>query len=176
MLETTCLARYPWPVDITYDQGVEFLGHELRNILIENDYGIKTKLYSSGNPKENAITERIHQVLGNFLRTYNLQETYIDDSDPWMGILAEADFAVSSTYHRKKIKIPGRLVFGRHMILPINHIANWRYIRQRKKSQIDKYVIRENTTRIDHYYRVGDKLMTKTKSAYKYENLFKGPY
>ena len=45
-----------------------------------------------------------------------------------------------------------------------------------KQAQIDKYVIRENTTIIDHYYRVGDKVMTKSKSAYKYKILFNGPY
>ena len=28
LVETTWLVRYPWPVDITYDQGGEFLGHE----------------------------------------------------------------------------------------------------------------------------------------------------
>ena len=27
LVETTWLVRYPWPVDITYDQGEEFLGH-----------------------------------------------------------------------------------------------------------------------------------------------------
>ena len=28
LAETTWLVRYPWPVEITYDQGVEFLSHE----------------------------------------------------------------------------------------------------------------------------------------------------
>ena len=31
LVETTWLVRYPWPVDITYDQGGEFLGHEFKN-------------------------------------------------------------------------------------------------------------------------------------------------
>ena len=71
----------------------------------------------------NANIEIIHQVLGNLLRTYNLQETYVDDADPFMGILASAAFAVQSTYHKTKLKIPGQLFFGIDMILPINHIA-----------------------------------------------------
>ena len=62
------------------------------------------------------------------------------------------------------------------MILPINHIVDWRYIRQRKQLQIGKDVIRENTTRIDHYYIVGDELMIITKSLYKYETQFKSLY
>ena len=28
LVETTWLVRYPWPVEITYDQGGEFLGYE----------------------------------------------------------------------------------------------------------------------------------------------------
>ena len=36
--------------------------------------------------------------------------------------------------------------------------------------------MRENTTIIDHYYRVRDKVMTLNKSAYKYKILFRGPY
>ena len=40
----------------------------------------------------------------------------------------------------------------------------------------NKDVARENTTRIDHNYRVGYKVMTKIRSAYKYETPFRGPY
>ena len=72
----------------------------------------------------NATIERIHQVLGNLVHTYNLQETYVDNADPWMGILEAAAFAVQSTYHQIKQKSPGQLVFGQYMILLINHIIN----------------------------------------------------
>ena len=101
--------------------------------MIENEYGIKTKPVSPGNPQANIIVEIINQVLGNLVRTYNLQETYVDDAHPWSGILAAEAFAVRSTYHMTKGKISGQLLFGRDMILPINHMADWRYIRQRKQ-------------------------------------------
>ena len=52
-----------------------------------------------------------------------------------MGVLAAADFEVQSRYHRTKGEISGQLVFGRDMILPINHVADWRYIRQRKETK-----------------------------------------
>ena len=94
LVETMWLVRYPWPVEITYDQGGEVPRRELKNILIENEYVIKTKPYSPGNPQANTIIERIHQVLGSLVRTYNLQEIYVYDSDPWMGILAPESFAV----------------------------------------------------------------------------------
>ena len=170
------LVWYPWPVEITYDQGGEFLGQNFKNSLIENEYCIKTKPAPPGNPQENKITERINQGLGNIVRIYNLQETYVDDADPWMGILAAASFAVRSTYHRKKGKIPVQLVFGRDIILPINHVTDRRYIRYHKQAKIYKDVIREKTNRIDQNYRVGDKFTTKNKSAYKYKTPFKGLY
>ena len=132
LVETTWLVRYPWTVEITYDRGGEFLGRKFKNSLIGNKYGIKNNPASPGNPQVNAIIEGIQQVLGNLLRTYNLQETYLYYSDPWMGILAAAAFAVCSTYHTNKVKVPGLLVFGQDMILPINHIENWRYICQRR--------------------------------------------
>ena len=62
------------------------------------------------------------------------------------------------------------------MILPINHVADWRYIRQSKQAQIDKDVICENTTIIDHDYVLGDKVITLNKLAYKQETPFRGPY
>ena len=34
-VETTWLVQYPWPVEITYDQGGEFLGRKFKSILKE---------------------------------------------------------------------------------------------------------------------------------------------
>ena len=48
------------------------------------------------------------------------------------------------------------MVFGRDMILPINHLANWRLIPYSKQAQIYKDVICENSTRVDHDYRIVD--------------------
>ena len=78
LVETTWLTRYPRPMEITYDQGLEFIGHEFRKYLTETDYGITAKPSASANPTSNAILERIHQVLGNLVHTYNIKETYVD--------------------------------------------------------------------------------------------------
>ena len=119
-----------------YEQGGEFLGHEFKNSLIEQEYGIGTNPDSSRNPQANVIIDRTHQWLGNLIRSFNLHDTYIDDYEPWMVILNAAEFAVQDKCHRTKQKSPGQLLFGRDMILPINHIANWRLIPQHKQAQI----------------------------------------
>ena len=78
----------------------------------------------------------MYQVLGNLIQTYNIEGKYVDDADPWTVILAEATFTVLYTHPRTKDKMSVQLAFGEYMILPMNHVADWRYVRQRKKSQI----------------------------------------
>ena len=124
-------------MEITYDQGSEFIGHKLRKYLIETEYGITANLITLGNPTSNAILEQIHQVLGNLLRNFNIKETYIketyvDEDDPWSVILASSAFTICSTTNRLKIYTPVQLVFGRDMILPIKHNVDWELIPQKK--------------------------------------------
>ena len=73
--------------------------------MIEQEYGIKTKPDSSGNSQANATIEIIHQLLGNLVRSYNIQEIYIDDADPLMGIIAAAAFVLRSMYQWTKQKL-----------------------------------------------------------------------
>ena len=73
--------------------------------MIEQEYEIKMKPDSPGNPQADATIERIHQVLGNLVRTYNLQEIYVDDADPLMGIIAAAAFVLRSMYQWTKQKL-----------------------------------------------------------------------
>ena len=60
-----------------------------------------------------------------------------------MGILAEAAFAVQSTYHRTFKKSTGQFVLDQYMILPINNIVNWVHIWQRKQTQIEKKLFKK---------------------------------
>jgi transposase InsO family protein len=106
--------------------------------MLVNDYGIKRKPITVRNPQANAIVERIHQVIANMIRTFELESNYLDEENPWKGILSATAFAVRSTYHTTLRKTPGQLVFGRDMIFNIQHIANWEYIRQNKQKLIEK--------------------------------------
>ena len=66
---------------------------------MEQEYGIKTKPYSSGNPQANSIIDIINQVLGNLIRYFSIHDIYVDDADPWMGICAAVAFAIRDMYH-----------------------------------------------------------------------------
>ena len=60
------------------------------------------------------MADSIHQLLVNIANIYNLQEKYVDDADPCMGILSAAAFAVRSTYQNTKGKSPGQKDFLGH--------------------------------------------------------------
>ena len=118
------MTRYSCPTEITFDQGSELIGYDIKNMLIKLQYGIKAKPYSSRNRHSNIIIEIIHQVLGNLVRAYNLHKNYIYDNYPWMRVLEASSFSVQSTYHRIKDKSQGQIVFGRDMIIPIKYVAH----------------------------------------------------
>ena len=86
------------------------MGQEFRDML-KNDYGIKEKIITVRNPQANAIVERIHQVIANIIRTFELQDNYLDEDDPWKGILRATAFAVQSTYHTTLKMSPAQVVF-----------------------------------------------------------------
>ena len=118
IVEQEWFSRYPWPTQITFDRGSEFIGQDFQDI-IKNDYGIKAKPITVRNPQSNAIVERVHQVIENIICTFELESNYLDEDGPWKEILSATAFAVRSTFHTTLRNTPGQLVFGRDMILNI---------------------------------------------------------
>ena len=116
-------------------------------------------------------------MLRNLIQSFELQDNpYLDMDDPWSGILAAAAFAMCSTYHTTLCVMPGQLVFGRDMILNMQHLADWTAIKAHKQQLICKNNIIENKKHIQHQYKVGDKVMLENHHANKYEQPYKGPY
>ena len=110
------------------------------------------------------------------IRTFELQDNYLDEKDPWSGIIQATAFAVRSTYHTTLQKTPAQLVYNRDMILDIEHVANWEYIRQRKQEIINKNNSRENSKRKPHKYKVGDSILLAKGTENKYEQPNSGPH
>jgi transposase InsO family protein len=175
LVEQCWLSRYPWPTQVIFDRGSEFIGHDFKQMLTE-DYGIKKKPITVRNPQANSIIERVHQTIANLIRTFELEDNYLDNDDPWAGILSATAFAIRSTYHTTLQATPGQLVFGRDMILNIQHIANWSLIKNRKQKIIHNNNRRENAKRHPHIYHKGDKILLDRRSSNKYERPYDGPY
>ena len=100
-------------------------------------------------------------MLGNCLRTFDLDNAELDDSDPWDEFLAATAYAIRSTFHTTLGASPGQLVFGRDMVLPVEHIADWAVITNRKQRRTNQSNERENAKRIDFKYSVGIKVLLK---------------
>jgi len=151
--------RYPRPHKIGLDGGSEF--KKLFDSMIAN-YGLERAQTTPYNPQSNGIIERVHQVLADALRTFELEERDLDEADPWTPFLAATAFAIRSTYHTTLGATPAQLVFQRDMILPIKFQADWMRIQQRRQKEINRNNSRENKRRIPHAYKVGD-LVSKTR-------------
>jgi len=168
------LARYPRPQEVGSDNGSEFKRH-FRDLL--NNYGLKKKPSTEYNPQSNGIIERVHQVLANVIRSFELDERELDESDPWDEFLSAAAFAVRSTHHTTMDASPAQLVFGRDMLLPVKFVADWTRIRQNKQRIIADSNKSENSKRIPHEYNVGDRvLLTTPGQLRKLQAPRTGPY
>jgi len=119
------------------------------------------KLSSPYNPQANGIIERIHQVINDMLRTFELEEQQLDPQEPWSQILSAVAFSVHSTYHTTLEATPAQLIFGRDMLLPVQFQADWAQIQMRRQAAINKNNFKENKSRIPHHYQVGDLIMIK---------------
>ena len=75
---------------------------------------------TSGNSVSNIVLERIHRVIGNLVRTYNINKTYVHRNNPWLVIFTTAVFAVFSTENRLEDYSPDKLIFVRDIIFPVN--------------------------------------------------------
>jgi transposase InsO family protein len=93
IIEQEWFSRYPWPTQVTFDRSSKFIGQDFQK-MIKEDYGVKAKPITVRNPQANAIVERVHQVIGNNLPTFELENHYLDENDPWKGILSATAFAV----------------------------------------------------------------------------------
>src|SRR5687767_14051698 len=141
--EQEWLSRCPWPTQIIFDRGIEFFGYAFKHEVMHN-YGIKCKPITFRKPQANAIVEQIHQVIRNIIRTFNLENNYLDEDNPFKRVLATTTFAVRSTYHITLKKMSGQLAFGCDMIFNVQHVASWDFIKQHKQQYIDKNNKAEN--------------------------------
>jgi hypothetical protein len=175
IVETTWLTRYPRPSKCITDRGTECMAEFAA--MIKDDYGITLRKITTRNPQVNAILERIHQTIGNILRSFRVQDNEVDENDPWTGILAATMFATRATVHTTLNATPMQLVFGRDAILNLKFVANWANIKERKQNAINKNNEKENKNRIDHTYEVGDQVLIKNAQNTKFGNdPYLGPY
>ena len=173
----TWLLRYPRPVLCIHDQGPEFIGSPFQEMLARN--GIEPKPITSKNPQANSICERMHQTVGNILRT-------LASMDPPEGIadagqlvdtaIAQAVYALRCAHTSALGTTPGALAFHRDMILNIPIIADLESIQQNRQHLIDQRLIIANRKRFNYDYQIDDKVLKLNFNPNKLEARASGPY
>ena len=175
VVEQTWLTRYPWPSIIQYDRGSEFLAEFAE--MVEDDYGIKRKPSTVRNPQSNAMIERIHQTIGNIIRSYEVSEIDLDEEDPFAGILAATMFATCASVHTTLQAPPMQLVLGRDAILNTRSKTNWKYVKDREQRLIDQNNARKNAKRILHIYLEGNRVIYRVPVDCKFGgSKWRGPF
>jgi hypothetical protein len=139
------LSQYPWPVRCIHDNRGKFIGPEFQFLL--QGCQIKDVPTTSKNPQANAICKRMHQTVGNVLRTllHGQPPQHITGASAKEFI----DEALSITMHAMRAGVhstlgssPGSLVFNRDMFLNIPLIADWHAITQRQEHLVNKNLMR----------------------------------
>ncbi len=95
LVNKTWLSRYPRCRYIKYDNGSEFKLH-FEHLCLCDSYGIKRKPTTVKNPQANAILERVHQVLGQMLRTLECFPRWCTCL-PWQRSMGHSQYLSHST-------------------------------------------------------------------------------
>ena len=117
-----------------YDNGSDF---KLNVEYLCDSYCIKHKPTTIRNPQANAILERVHQVLGQILRTAEINMADSVTPDDVDVFLDSAAWAICSTNHTVLKASPGAAIFGRDIIFDIPFIADWNKSGDYRQHQTD---------------------------------------
>ena len=158
LVNKTWFCMYPCCSEIIYDNGSEFKLH-VRSLC--DTFGLKRKPTTVKNPQANAILERIHQTLAAMMRTAEIDMAISVDPSDIDDFLSNAAWAVRSTYHTVLRSSPGAAIFGRDMLFDIPFIADWNKIGDYRQRQTDRNTTRENKSRVEWDYKVGEKVLLR---------------
>jgi hypothetical protein len=111
------------------------------------------------NPQANAIFECVHQVLGQMLRTAEIDMSISITPDAVDVFLDNMAWAIYSTYHTVLKASPSAAIFGQDMLFDIPFVADWHKIGEHRQPLTDCSNQHENTQCIDYDYKVRDNVL-----------------
>ena len=171
------LSRYPRPVRCVHDKGGEFIGSEFQWLL--NMFSVKDVQSTAKNPQSNSICERMHQTVGNVLRTMLYSQppqNMTQARDIIDQALATAMHATRTTVMTTLGSTPGALAFSRDMFLNIPLIADWTAIAAQREQRINDDLRRANKKRRQYDYVSGQQVLKKVHDPTKLGVRTSGPY
>jgi hypothetical protein len=159
LFHNTWLALYPRPQFIFFDNGGKFK-RELKQMC--NNYGIIVKPTTSHSPQGNPIIERVHKVINEMLRSFDLEKQNLEEDNPFDYFLQSTAWAIRRTYHTTIQASLCQLVFRRYMIHNIAFKENWNTIQKRKQDLIHKSNDKGKMSCILYEYKVEDQILLET--------------
>ena len=127
------------------------------------------------NPRDNAIVERMHKVLGDMLQVQLVSQH--QKEDPIKDLTSAAAFAIiRATVHGVTRYSPSQLVFARDMILRTKVMANVDLVQHRRQAAIIQNNERENKRRTNYKYKKGDRILILSNSMDPKLQLHQGPF
>ena len=179
LVDDVWFARYPRPLYCIHDNVGEFIGSGFQELL--DSYGVNPKPTTVKNPQSNGLHERTHLVICEMLRIQSLYVPKQSTAEKEINrILQCTAWAMRTTPNMVTKYSPGNIVFNRDMIFHKTVVANWELIQSRRRAQQTKDKIRENRSRTNYQYKVGDSVRIVTTVRERRGKLFghehKGPY
>ena len=121
----------------------------------------------------------MHQTAVNALRILLRTNPPNDAAQAGMlldSALQTAAFGIRAAIHTTLKTTPGALIFQRDMQLDIPVISDLEVLRQHRQAAIDHNLMRANSKRISHDYKVGDQVLKLVYLPNKMQPRAEGPY
>jgi hypothetical protein len=144
------------------------MGCEFQEML--ESYGIESKPTTIKNPTANAIVERIHGTLGEQLRATVFGADWSDDVDT---LIQACAFALRAASPARGTYSPAQLAFGYDLIFRQKVLIDWERIKALRIKLAQENNAKENKKRLEHEYKVGDKVLLVFKP---YERRSRGKF
>ncbi|EGZ21834.1 hypothetical protein PHYSODRAFT_313861 [Phytophthora sojae] len=121
----------------------------------------------------NAVIERVHRVIGEKMRTKDIQT-----QEDWANFLNNTMLALRASNHSMLKASSVQLAFGRDMLVDVAHATDWTAEHRRKVEQVRAHNERENQGRAKWTYRPGDHVLLHRDAGVqgKMQPLFDGPF
>ena len=177
MFENLWLSRYLRPLRCVHDPGSEFIGMAFVAMLNRN--GIEAQPTTARNPQANAICERLHQSVGNTIRTLLKIQPLNAPQDATTIIdrcIAKAVQTLRSVVTSATGLSPGAMVFRRDMLLNIPLLVDLATIQENRQRLIDNRLVIANRKRYNHDYQIGDPVLKLAPTPSKLQDRTEGPY
>ena len=153
-----------------HDKGGEFIGSSFQWLLAM--FAIKDVQTTSKNPQSNSVCERMHQTVGNILRTHlhsNPPQNMTQARDIIDEALATAMHAMRTTVATTLGSTPGALAFSRDMFLNVPLIADWQAIATNREQAINENLRRANRKRRQCDYAPSQRVLKKCTTQRNWE-------